>query len=448
MKKLEFLHIIPFSQLIMWDVKRHLFNEVQSNFPMIPLSALIEENNNKVKLNEFPDKEFGILGINNVDGLFDAYIEKGAKINQPYKKMEVNELAYNPYRINVGSIGMKTSIHKNDYISPAYVVFRCNEKLSTEFLYNLFKTETFDKIINDNTTGSVRQNLKFDTLKNIKIPLPTLAEQNRIVEAYNEKIKQAEELEQKANKLEEEIEEYLFKQLGLQKATIKPFKKGEINLFPFSSTFGRWDIHKDSSNLLLSLKNAKYPIKALSEVFNFKSRSWNKKDHQGEYFNYVELGAVDPLKGILECKNLLVKKAPSRATQIIKIGDLIIGTTRPYLKRFAIVNEQFDGNIASSGFQIIAPSDSYNLEFLLEYLKSDYGVKQFELYMTGALYPAITSKDLRKVLIPFPPVAIQNEISDTIKRIKKDIKELLNSIVYLKHAAINDFENEIFKSCN
>ena len=102
----------------------------------------------------------------------------------------------------------------------------------------------------------------------------------------------------------------------------------------------------------------------------------------------MELGAVDPLNGILESKKLLVRKAPSRATQKIKNGDLIIGTTRPYLKRFAIVNTQFDGNIASSGFQIIAPSENYNLEFLLEYLKSDYGIKQFELYMTGALYPA------------------------------------------------------------
>ena len=99
---------------------------------------------------------------------------------------------------------------------------------------------------------------------------------------------------------------------------------------------------------------------------------------------------------------------PSRATQFVKKGDLIIGTTRPYLKRFAIIKGQNDSHIASSGFQIIAPSKDYNLEFLLEYIKSDFGVKQFEFYMTGALYPAITGKDLKKILIPFPPIDIQN----------------------------------------
>ena len=236
--------------------------------------------------------------------------------------------------------------------------------------------------------------------------------------------------------------------LGLQEVKIKPFRKGVLNLFSFSYTLGRWDAHKDSSNSLLSIKNSKYPIKTLDVAFDFKNRSWNKKEHIGEYFKYVELGDVDPLKGILDSKKLLVKRAPSRATQILQNGDLIIGTTRPYLKRFAIVNSQFDGNIASSGFQIIAPSVNYNLEFLLEYLKSDYGIRQFELYMTGALYPAITSKDLRKILIPIPPIDIQNEIANTIKKFKVEIEELLSRISNLRESALKEFENEIFQPCS
>lgn len=445
MNKAEFINIIPFSQLNMWDVKRHLMHEIQSSFPLIQLSELIKENNNKVKLNEYPDKEFGILGVNNIDGLFDAYTEKGKKINQSYKKMETNELAYNPYRINVGSIGMKTSFHKNDYISPAYVVFRCNDKLNPEYLYKLFKTNTFDRIINENTTGSVRQNLKFETLKNIKIPLPPLSEQKSIIEAYNRKIKQAEELEKKAKKLEEGIEDILFEKLGLEKVTIKQFKKGVINLFSYSSSFDRWDMHKDSSASLASLKHAKYPVVSLNEVFNFEKRGWKKNEHGSDYFNYIELGAIDPLNGIIENKKIDVKKAPSRATQIIRKEDLIIGTTRPYLKKFAIVTEQFDENIASSGFQVISPSESYNLEYLLEYLKSDYGIKQFEFFMTGALYPAITSKDLKKIKIPIPPISIQNEISKKIKELKKEIQDLNKNSEFLKSNALKEFENEIFK---
>ncbi|MDN5350807.1 MAG: type restriction enzyme subunit, partial [Bacteroidales bacterium] len=281
-----------------------------------------------------------------------------------------------------------------------------------------------------------------------KIPLPPLSEQNRIVEAYNKRIKQAEENEQKAKELEEVIEDTLFRTLGLEKVTIKQFKKGVINLFSFSSAFDRWDMHKDSSASLTSLNQAKYPIITLNEAFNFEKRGWKKNEHDSNYFDYIELGAVDPLNGITESKKIAVKKAPSRATQIIKTGDLIIGTTRPYLKRFAIVTEQFDENIASSGFQVISPSESYNLEFLLEYLKSDYGIKQFEFFMTGALYPAITSKDLKKIRIPIPPISIQNEIAKRIKESKNKIHFLNQNSQVLKSTAIKEFENEIFEKCN
>ena len=40
--------------------------------------------------------------------MFDALVEKGRKIKQKYHKVEDNWLAYNPYRIDVGSIGIKT----------------------------------------------------------------------------------------------------------------------------------------------------------------------------------------------------------------------------------------------------------------------------------------------------------------------------------------------------
>ena len=118
--------------------------------------------------------------------------------------------------------------------------------------------------------------------------------------------------------------------------------------------------------------------------------------------------------------------------------------SRPYLKKFAIVTEKNNKNIASSAFQIIAPSENYCLDYLLEYIKSEFGVKQFEYYMTGALYPAITSKDLRRVLIPFPPIEKQKQISDHMNSLKKQIKELNVLSAKNKEEAIAAFEKEIF----
>lgn len=444
MQNLKYITFVPFANFNLWDTKRYTSKIITSTFPIVSLESCIVEQNKKYKIFEDLETDFGILGVNNKEGIFDAYIQKGKEINQPYKKMDTGWLAYNPYRINVGSIGIKLKVHKNEYISPAYVVFSCNENLLPEFLFFLFKTSVFNTVINESTTGSVRQNLTFETLKGLQIPLPSIEEQNKIVTSYNAKLQLAQQQEEQAKTLETEIERYLFEELGVEKMIVKPFVKGVLNVFNFSEIFDRWDYNKGSNSVFSVLHKSKYPVKTLDEAFNFTNRSWNKKTHQEKTFTYVEMGGIDAGLGIVETTNLEVSKAPSRATQTILNGDLIIGTTRPYLKKFAIVTKKNNENIASSAFQIIEPNEDYCLEYLLEYIKSEFGIKQFEYYMTGALYPAITSKDLRRVLIPFPPVEKQKQISNHINSIKTQINELNVLSAKNKEEAIVEFEKEIF----
>jgi len=142
----NWIKFLPFRDIVLWDVKRYASEKIKSDYPIVKLGLHIQEQSQKVKLFDFPDEEFGILGVNNKIGIFDAYKENGANINQAYKRMEKGWLAYNPYRVNVGSIGMRTEKHEHEYISPAYVVFSCKETLLPDFLFKLFKTERFNNI--------------------------------------------------------------------------------------------------------------------------------------------------------------------------------------------------------------------------------------------------------------------------------------------------------------
>lgn len=168
----KFLTTLLFSELDVWDMKRFSKSKITSRYPLVRLNTLIKQRSEKVKLYDFPEKEFGILGISQKKGIFDAYTQKGQFINQSYQTVQINDLAYNPWQINVGAIGWRTENQKNDFISPAYVVFECLHDFNPEFALRIFKTNTFQKIINDHTTGSVRQTLKYDSFKNIQIPLP------------------------------------------------------------------------------------------------------------------------------------------------------------------------------------------------------------------------------------------------------------------------------------
>lgn len=434
----KFLRFTDFKSIFQWDLKRYLNKSFKSKYSIVALETIIEEESNKYAISE-PGKQYGILGVNNQTGIFDAYLEDGARIKQKYKKMKTGWIAYNPYRVNVGSIGIKIEEHKYEYISPAYVVFSCKSSLLPDYLFLTMKTPTFNKIIKDNTTGSVRQNLSFDTLKELTVPMPSLSEQESLVIAYKEKMQQALELEELAAQIEKEIEEFLLSKLNISITKAK-LHKG-LNLIRFRDV-ERWDCYNGGYSIATSLKKSPYPIVEIGKIFDFTQRKWDKKEKE---FNYVEIGAVDPLKGIMYTEKIQTSKAPSRATQRIKTGDLIVGTTRPYLKKFAIVGVAYNDCVCSSGFQVIAPKEEYNLSYLYEYLKSSVAIAQFELFMSGALYPAITGKDLKKILLPLPPIEVQDSIVDHINKQKVQMKQMKQQAEELRKKALEEFENEIFE---
>jgi len=114
--------IARYKNLTRWDVKSFL-HILQSDFSIEELGAHIYEHSEKENIFNQKEKEFPILGVTNKVGVYLNEYKKGAQIHQPYKKVKAEELTYNPYRVNVGSIGIVQNEFDDFYISPAYVVF-------------------------------------------------------------------------------------------------------------------------------------------------------------------------------------------------------------------------------------------------------------------------------------------------------------------------------------
>ncbi|MGH1315999.1 restriction endonuclease subunit S [Bacillus toyonensis] len=86
-----------------------------------------------------------------------------------YKLVNPNEFAYNPARINVGSIAFN-NLNKTVIVSSLYVVLKMNEELDNEFILQFIKSQFFIDEVRRNTEGSVREYLFFENFKNIKFP--------------------------------------------------------------------------------------------------------------------------------------------------------------------------------------------------------------------------------------------------------------------------------------
>ena len=96
-----------------------------------------------------------------------------------YKIVERNDFAFNPARINVGSIARLTTFERG-IVSPMYICFRTKDNLFPEYLDYYFESKQFFTEIQKRLEGSVRQCLSFDGLCNIPLCIPSVENQQQI----------------------------------------------------------------------------------------------------------------------------------------------------------------------------------------------------------------------------------------------------------------------------
>ncbi len=118
-------------------------------------------------------------------------------------------------------------------------------------------------------------------------------------------------------------------------------------------------------------------------------------------FDYLEIGSVR-VDGTITSERLLKADAPSRATWIVKAGDVVTSTVRPLRRLSALITPEQDGFVASSGFIVLQPQ-SVPAEVLLTYLRLPPVCELMDLHTSASLYPAISERDLLK--LPFPKVS-------------------------------------------
>jgi type I restriction enzyme, S subunit len=443
----KYITFVPFAKFNLWDTKRYTSKLISSTFPIISLDSCIKEQSKKYKIFEDLETNFGILGVNNKVGIFDAYTQKGKEINQPYKKMETGWLAYNPYRINVGSIGIKLKEHQNNYISPAYVVFSCNENLLPEFLFFLFKTTIFNTVINESTTGSVRQNLTFETLKNLQIPLPTIEEQNRIVVNYNAKLVLAQQQEEQAKTYEIEIERYLFEELGIRIDNKTNKKTYGFQLIQYKNV-ERWAVdYLNKFSKMSFLFNGKYqPVKLKEIILGYQYGLSEKAELENIGIPMLRMNNI--FNSELDIKKLkYIKKSSSVEKYILNYGDLLFNRTnsKELVGKTAIFENKDKFTFASYLIRVVVNAnlaDNYFINFLFNSTILQIQKDMVSRQITGQAN--INAQEMQEFLFPLPPIEKQREISNNINSLKTQIKELNILSVTNKEVAIVEFEKEIF----
>ncbi|WP_253665492.1 restriction endonuclease subunit S [Thermus scotoductus] len=157
-------------------------------------------------------------------------------------------------------------------------------------------------------------------------------------------------------------------------------------------------------------------VEKAKQVDPRKKPDWN--------FKYVDVSSISNTKLSIETwSEISGENAPSRARKLVKEGDIIFATVRPYLKRIAMVPAHLDGHVVSTAFCVIrCKAELATPNYVFFAVSLDNFVQRVVEQQRGSSYPAVTDKDVLNGLIPLPPLSEQREIARMLQAVDARIE--------------------------
>lgn len=160
-------------------------------------------------------------------------------------------------------------------------------------------------------------------------------------------------------------------------------------------------------------------------------------------YKYIELSDIGVNGEISGCTYEYGSNLPSRARRIVHAGDIIISSIEGSLQSCAIITEEYDGALCSTGFYVLSPR-IINSETSLVLFKSAMIQTLLQRACTGTILTAINKEEFVNISLPIIDNDTQNSIAVIIKRstsLRQDSKRLLNLAKTAVETAIEQGEN-------
>lgn len=337
-----------------------------AKYPIVKLKDYLILNRNKIKPKN-TDIIYKVLGVNNEDGIFLNDKMKAEETNQSYFLVAKNEFCYNPYRINVGSIGLNNFDYENQIISGAYVVFGCKEtELNPKYLEALFNSPAFLNFVNEKANGGVRMNFKFEYMEDWEIPLPPIHEQDNIVAKIERKKAMIQGIKMFINNWV--IDDYL--DLNAKEEALGNITKVDGQII------------KDDKLL------------SLNEML------------------YIGGSNIETGTGRLVKIKTVKEAGISGPSYIFKSGQVVYSKVRPNLQK--CFYSSFDGICSSDIYPLTVTDEDVFPEYLARIMQSKYFANKTLIFQGRAGMPKINRDQLATINIPIPGRDIQEKIVEEI----------------------------------
>ena len=305
-----------------------------------------------------------------------------------YRVVERNMIAYNPSRINVGSVALQDKCDEV-VVSPLYVVFSVDEsRVKPGYAVRFLKSKPGLDQIAFQSIGTVRNNLKFKALCQMRLKLPSLAVQE-------ERLANLASIESQINQSRKAIEE--FDQLA---------KSRFVEMFGSSSADSRYEVCR---------------IGDIADVFVgvvIKPKQYYTDDHANgiKAFRSLNVGEMhvrdDDWVYFSKEGNKKAKKTQLHAGDVLVVRSGYPGTS-------CVVPLLYEGCNAVD--LIIARSNSNNVlpEYIAAFNNRSHMKSLINQMSVGSAQKHFNIGFYRNVEIPLPPLSAQKEYVSFLRQVDK-----------------------------
>ncbi len=443
LNEMKYISTIPFSGLFNWSVQYLNDSKIAFSkaYPMMRIGEFLKRNKTAVSIEDDKTYKRATIKVRN-GGIFLRDEEKGSNIGTKNQFLiSKGQFLLSKIDARNGAFGVVPDVLDGGIITGNFWTFDVDYSIiNPHYLTLLTTTQAFVSFCEQASNGTTnRHYLQEPLFLNIKVPVPSLEEQNKLVEEYNKRITKSEDLVKEFQSIDKNILSYFNETIGLKQSN---HQTKLLSFIRYKDITSRWDLFNVTNKL-----SADVPIYPLGNFIKDIATGTTPPTSKKEYFNgEVKFYTPSDIRGDMYLANtertLTQKAIDDKKARIFQKGDILFVGIGSTVGKVGIVSD----SIVSSNQQITGirlDSNKVHPEYVFYYLHYHKELTTAEYSKTTL--PIINQEKIANIPIPVPAIEQQVEMVAHMNKMRNKINELYNLSIESRFLALKNFETQIFE---
>lgn len=439
----ELLHFISFNQLDKWYVSYYINPyKIQSQFELVSLDEILSPLKQKISKQNYK-KNFDIVAkISFSDGKIHLRPERETGMDLyfvPKNALLVSKINFHQGALAINEI---SDLVCSTHYQPYEVI---NENIYLPYLVLVLRAKKFQDFLSYLRADGIKNEATFDFIKQLQIPLPDVNTQKALVQAYQEKMAKADELGKQANQIDNDIEHYLFEQLGIEIQQTPKAQIGKLRFVNFRD-LNLWGVTSQNAITAETIfKSNQFKNEPITTFFEINPTTQIPKN---QIISFIPMANISDIYGEISVHD---KKTLKPNYTKFKENDLIWAKITPCMEngKSAVATNLENGfGFGSTEFHVLrARNNDFSIYLLHLLLRTKHLRKIATQYFTGSSGQQRVPKTFLETLtLPVLSLETQTQITNYIQAQKQRQKSYLATAAALRLGALTEFEQAIFSN--